>query len=148
MTKTTYNSAFFGLYENLFIVLKEELGEETALELFGKVMERGLTKAYDAAGFEKGSAVDFCRVVGDRDEGVGLEVDFPEVAENKIVYRFHTDPFPGLKGKVTPEKLDATYMRFKVRYLLGDDWQYKTTKHVWKGDAFSEHVITKNNLVN
>ena len=138
-----YNKAFFGLYENWFLVLKEELGEAKALELFTKVMCFGLGKAYDSMGFKKGFAKEFARVVGARDDSVGLCVEFPEVSEKRIVYQFHTDPFPGLKGKVAPEKLDATYMQFKVDYLLGAGWSYKTTKHLWKGDKFTEHVITK-----
>lgn len=136
-----YNAAFFGLYENLFITLKQELGEEEALELFRKVMERGLKKAYDAAGFEKGSSREFARVVGERDESVGLKISFPVVEENNIVYRFHTDPFPNLKGVVGAEELDDKYMRFKVGYLLGSEWGYETTTHLWRGGEFTEHII-------
>ena len=138
-----YNKAFFGLYENVFLVLKEGFGEEKALETFSKIMRLGLKKSYDASGFEKGSPKDFARVVGERDASVGLKVSFPAVSETKIVYRFHTDPFPGLKGKVDAGKLDATYMRFKVEYLLGAKWTYKTTSHLWKGDSFTEHIISK-----
>ena len=138
-----YNAAFFGLYENLFLVLKEESGEDEALGIFRKVMEKGLKKAYDASGFEKGDVKEFARVVGERDESVGLVVEFPEVSGNRIVYRFRTDPFPGLKGEVDPGKLDNTYMAFKVRYLLGEGWSYRNVKHLWKGDEFTEHVIEK-----
>ncbi len=138
-----YNNPFFGLYENVFLVLKEEFGEEKALALFAKVMRFGLKKSYDASGFEKGSPGDFARVVGERDKSVGLEVSFPEVSESKIVYRFLTDPFPGLKGKVKPQKLDKTYMGFKVDYLLGKSWKYETTRHIWNGNEFTEHVISK-----
>jgi len=123
--------------------LKEELGEEKALELFTKVMEKGLKKAYEASGFEKGKAEDFASVVKERDESVGLEVEFSEVTEERIVYRFLTDPFPGLKGKVDAGKLDNTYMQFKVWFLLGDKWEYKTGKHLWKGNEFTEHVISR-----
>lgn len=121
-----YNAAFFGLYENLFLLLKENLGEERALELFRQIMERGLRKAYDSADppFRKGSPQDFTRLVGARDEGVGLRVEFPEVTESRIVYRFHTDLFPGLMDQIAHEKLDDTYMAFKVRYLLGEGWTY------------------------
>lgn len=140
-----YNAAFFGLYENTFLVLKENLGEEKALDIFRQVMEKTLKKAYDSAGFRKGSPKDFAMVLKERDEKVGLEVEFPEVAENRIVYRFHTDPFPNLKGHVDHEKLDDTYIVFKVRYLLGEDWKYETTKHIWNGDKFTEFVITRKN---
>jgi len=133
------------LYENLFLVLKEEFGEEKALELFTKIMRFGLKKAYDATGFQKGSPKDFAKVVGARDKSVGLKVSFPEIQKEKIVYRFLTDPFPGLKGKVDFAKLDATYMQFKAEYLLGSDWKYETTRHFWNGSKFTEHVISKKN---
>ncbi len=139
-----YNSAFFGLYENLFLVLKHDLGEEKALKIFRQIMESGLSKAYDLMGFQKGNPQDFARILRERDESVGLKVDFSEITNSRIVYRFHTDPFPNLKDQVSPEKLDDTYIAFKVRYLLGENWAYKTTKHIWEGDEFTEHVITKN----
>jgi len=138
-----YNKAFFGLYENVFLVLKEEFGEEKGLALFSKIMHYGLKKAYDSSGFQKGSAKDFARVVSERDQSVGLKVAFPTVEENKIVYQFLTDPFPALKGKVEAHKIDATYMKFKVDYLLGSNWNYKTTKHLWKEDEFTEHILAR-----
>lgn len=138
-----YNAAFFTLYANLFKVLKEEFGEEKALEIFTKIMERGLKSAYDSMGFQRGNTKDFARVLKARDESVGLEVSFPTITENKVIYRFNTDPFPMLKGIVDAGKLDATYMRFKVNYLLGNEWGYKTTKHIWRGDDFTEHAIEK-----
>jgi hypothetical protein len=136
-----YNKAFFGLYENMFFVLKQNFGEGQALRLFGQIMEKGLKEAYDTSKFERGNPKDFARVVGERDRNVGLHVKFPEIGENRIIYQFHTDPFPNLKGHVDPKKLDDTYMRFKVNYLLGEDWDYKTTKHLWNGDDCTEHVI-------
>ena len=138
-----YNTAFFTLYENFFLILKEDLGEDNALELLGKVMERGLGRAYDSMGFQRGSPQDFARVIKARDESVGLHVEFPEIGESRIAYRFHTDPFPNLKDRVEPEKLDRIYMAFKVSHLLGEGWSYSTTKHRWKGDALTEHVITR-----
>ncbi len=138
------NELFFRLYEITFLVNREdpEVGEEKALELMAKYFETGLKRAYDDMGFRKGDAREFARIVGARDRSVGLDVRFPVVTKDKIVYQFHDDPFPGLKGEVEPEKLDATYMAFKVRYLLGDDWGYTTTKHIWK-DGHTEHVIEK-----
>ena len=138
-----YNAAFFGVHETYFLVLKETRGEKFALDMMRRVMKRALGKAYTFAGFKKGDPHSFARVVKARDEAVGLKVDFPEVTENRIVYRFHTDPFPSLKGHVSPDNLDATYMEFKVAFLLGKDWSYETTKHLWKGDAYTEHVIEK-----
>ncbi|MCX6773505.1 MAG: hypothetical protein NTY68_00715 [Candidatus Micrarchaeota archaeon] len=137
------NAAFFGLYENLFIVLKEELGEEKALEMFRRIMERGLKAAYDASSFERGNENSFVSTLKQRDESVGLRVNFPVVTKNKIIYQFLDDPFPGLKNAVDFHKLDDTYISFKVRYLLGEGWTYKTTKHIWKNDPYIEHVITK-----
>ena len=136
-----YNKPFFRLYENTFLTLKERFGEEQALDIFRAIMEKGLKEAYDTSGFEKGNPRDFARVVGERDKSVGLTVSFPVVEENRIIYRFHTDPFPGLRGKISPEKLDDTYMSFKVRYLLGEEWSYKNTKHLWRGDPYTEFVI-------
>lgn len=138
-----YNVAFFGLYQNFFLVLKAEFGEPRALELFRQVMERGLKAAYDKMGFKKGNPKEFARVVGERDKSVGLKVKFPIVSKDKIVYQFWTDPFPGLKGQVAARLLDDTYMRFKVEYLLGNDWKYSTTKHLWNGSKYTEHLIEK-----
>jgi hypothetical protein len=138
-----YNAAFFGLYTNVFKILKEEFGEEKALELFTKLMKKGLKVAYDSMGFEKGNAKDFARVLKARDESVGLKVEFPVIEENKVIYQFHTDPFPNLKKEVEASKLDATYMEFKIKYLLGEEWKYSTTKHFWNGDSYTEHIIEK-----
>jgi len=137
------NLAFFGLYENLFIVLKEEHGEEVALDIFRKVMEKGLKTAYDKMGFKKGNINDFVRVLTERDNSVGLRVKFPEVTENKIVYQFYDDPFPRLKGRVEHEKLDDTFISFKIKHILGNEWKYKTTKHAWDGNEYTEYVITR-----
>ncbi len=136
-----YNAAFFGLYENVYLSLKQRFGESLALNIFTEIMEKGLKKAYDNMGFEKGNPEDFARVLKARDESVGLKVEFPEIAENKIVYQFHTDPFPNLREEISAEKLDATYMRFKVIYLLGENWNYRTTKHFWNDNEFTEHEI-------
>lgn len=136
------NLAFFGLYENLFIVLKEEHGEEMALNIFRKVMEKGLKTAYDKMGFEKGNINDFVRVLTERDNSVGLRVEFPEITENKIVYQFYDDPFPRLKGRVEHEKLDDTFISFKIKHILDNNWKYKNTKHFWNGDEYTEYVIT------
>ncbi|UCC91874.1 MAG: hypothetical protein JSV39_01215 [Candidatus Aenigmatarchaeota archaeon] len=140
---TEYNEPFFRLYENLFLVLKQDLGKRKALKLFRKVMEKGLKEAFDSMGFQKGNPQDFARIIGERESSLGLDTRFPEVSENKIVYQFHRDPIPNLKGHVDNQKIDKTYMKFKVRYLLGKDWGYRTTKHIWYGDKFTEHVNRK-----
>lgn len=135
-----YNAAFFGTHETYFLVLKEKYGEDVALKIFQEVMERNLKKAY-GTGFKMGDPKAFARVVGNRDKTVGLKVGF-KIDGNEIIYRFYTDPFPNLKGKVCHEKLDDTYMAFKVRYLLGS-WKYRNTKHIWDGDKYTEFVIEK-----
>jgi hypothetical protein len=137
-----YNSAFFGLYENLFLALKGEFGEEKAIKIFRKIMETSLKKAYDAMGFMKGYPAEFARVVKERDKSVGLKVKL-KIEKDKIIYRFHTDPFPNLKGKISHEKLDDAYMHFKVNYLLGSKWGYKCTKHIWDNDKFTEFAVEK-----
>jgi len=137
-----YNAAFFGLYENTFLALKEEFGEEKALEVFRKIIEGSLKKAYDAMDFEKGNPKDFKKVVGARDKSVGLKVNIL-IKGDKIIYKFKTDPFPNLKGHVDHNKLDDTYMKFKVDYLLGSEWHYRNTKHLWNGDKFSGFIIEK-----
>jgi len=136
-----YNAAFFGVHEAYFLILKELRDEGFALDIITRVMERNLGKAYTFMGFTKGSPEAFVKIVGQRDESVGLRVEFPEVTENRIIYWFLTDPFPNLKGHVDAHRLDDTYMKFKVEFLLGKGWHYKTTKHLWNGDAFTEHVI-------
>src|SRR3990167_630699 len=137
-----YNAAFFQLYENWFKLLKKEFGESKAIDLFRKAMETGLSKAY-GDNFKKGLTAEFARLVGERDNNVGLLVKFPEISENKLVYQFHTDPFPNLKNEVASEQLDDTYIAFKVRYILGDDWNYKNTTHIWNDDTYTEFVIFK-----
>lgn len=137
-----YNAAFFQLYENWFKLLKQEFGEHKAIDLFRKTMEIGLSKAYGDK-FKKGLASEFVRLVGERDNNVGLLVKFPLISDNKLVYQFHTDPFPNLKNEITHEKLDDTYITFKVKYLLGENWDYKNTAHLWNGDRFTEFVISK-----
>ncbi len=137
-----YNAAFFNLYENWFKLIKEEFGENKAIDLFKKVMEMGLTKAY-GNNFKKGLTSEFARLVGERDNHVGLVVQFPEVLENKIIYQFYTNPFPNLKNEIAPQKLDGTYIAFKIRYILGPQWSYKNNTHLWNGDHCTEFVIFK-----
>ena len=135
------DARFFGTHEAYFLILKEKFGEEAALEAMRCAMERNLTNAYVSMGFHKGNPQYFARVVGERDKSVGLHVGFPVVSDDKIIYQLRTDPFPGLKSHVVPEKLDATYMDFKVSFLLGSSWSYNTTKHLWEGKDCTEHVI-------
>lgn len=137
-----YNSAFFGLFENVFKLLKAEYGEAKALDMFTKLMEMGLSKSY-GKDFQFGKSSEFERIVSERDRVVGLRVEFPLVTENKIVYQFHDDPFPNLKGEVSHNDLDKCYLQFKINYILGAGWEYKTTKHLWDGDLFTQHEINR-----
>lgn len=137
-----YNAAFFGLFENIFKLLKNEYDEKTALDLFSKLMETGLSKSYGEK-FQKGLSSEFARLVGERDILVGLRVEFPKVTDDELVYQFHDDPFPNLKGLVNYQDLDRCYMTFKVKHILGENWSYKTTKHIWNGDDYIEHNLYK-----
>lgn len=137
-----YNSAFFSLFENIFKLIKEEYNEERSLEIFSKLMEQGLAKSY-GNNFIKGRSSEFIRLVEERDKMVGLRVAFPVVTENEIIYQFLDDPFPNLKGCVDEGKLDACFINFKIKYILGEDWSYITTKHLWRGDNLTEYKISK-----
>ena len=137
-----YNAAFFGLYENVFNTAIGRYGLDETISLFSELMERGLSKSY-GNDFKKGEISSFTKIVGQRDNNVGLKVSFVTVSDDEFVYRFHDDPFPNLKGKVEPKLLDSTYIPFKIRYILGEYWGYKTTKHLWNDDEYTEHVITR-----
>lgn len=139
-----YNTAFFGLYQLMFRQYRERHGMEETLRFMSEdIFPNALGPAYDQMGFQRGNVQDFARVIRERDNAVGIRVELPVVKENRIVYRFLTDPFPNLKGLVDPHDLDATYLRFKVRYLLGENWTYTTTQHIWEGAPYSEHIITR-----
>lgn len=138
-----YNALFFGLYELFFKVMKKEVGEQKALDIFRKVMEEGLTGAF-GTDFKKGSIDDFARIVGAVDAAVGLKVEVAKINDKEFYFRLHNDIFPNLKGLVTHDKVDAIYMPFKVNYMLGKDWDYKCTKHLWNGGSYTEfHVFKK-----
>jgi hypothetical protein len=136
------NEPFFDLYENIFKLLKEKYGMDKTLELMYELFSASLAQSY-GTNFKKGDPHDFARIVGLHDNIVGLRVNFPKITDDLIIYQIQDDPFPNLKGLVDPEKLDASYMNFKLKYLLGDDWAYKMTKHFWWGDDCIEHRIYK-----
>lgn len=140
---TIFNAAFFSLYEKVFTEYVERHGLQETLAFMKRLFSSSLGPAYNSSGFVKGNPEDFARVVKERDEGVGLEVKLPVVSDERIVYQFHRDPFPGLRGLVDHEDLDSCYLDFKIRHLLGEDWKYKTVKHIWKNDAYSEHIISR-----
>ena len=137
-----FNLAFFSLYENVFKVYSKSHGTTEALNFLKKLFAEGLSKAYSAVGFSKGNIHDFAKVVKERDESVGLPVELPLVTPEKIIYQFHRDPFPNLKNLVPARDLDNTYIDFKVKLLLGDNWEYTTTQHIWGGSPLTEHVIS------
>src|SRR3989338_2215895 len=137
-----YNAAFFNGLTAVVLALKKRYGEGAAIDVMAEVFSARLKAVYDRLGFRKGSPEDFVRVVGANDEMLGLVVEF-KIENGKIIYRFHTDPFPLLKGQVDSKMFDDSYIRFKVEYVLGNEWTYHTTKHLWKGDPFTEHVIEK-----
>ncbi|MBI4163280.1 MAG: hypothetical protein HY512_00330 [Candidatus Aenigmarchaeota archaeon] len=137
-----YNAAFFNGLTAVVIALKKRYGEAEAIDVMREVFSSRLKAVYDKLGFVKGSTEDFVRAVGENDRMLGLKVEF-KIEQNKIIYRFHTDPFPLLKGQIDPTKFDDAYLRFKVEYILGNEWKYTTTKHFWRGDPFTEHVIER-----
>ena len=57
--------------------------------------------------------------------------------------QFHTDPFPNLKNEISHNLLDDTYITFKVKFILGDEWHHKNAAHIWNGDDYTEFVIYK-----
>lgn len=136
------NAPFFNLYENITRLLLEEVGEKRTYELMRILYERGLSVSY-GTNFKKGDPKEFARVLSLHDDNVGLHVEFPEVTDKRIVYQMLDDPFPHLKGVVDPYKYDFCYMDFKINYVLGPDWTYTITKHLWNGDSCIEHVIVK-----
>ena len=135
-----YNAPFFNGLTAVVLALKKRYGEDEAIDVMREVFSSRLKGVYDKLGFTKGSPEDFCRVAGENDRMLGLNVEF-QIQDGKIIYRFKTDPFPNLKGHADPSKFDDAYLRFKVEYLLGKDWDYKTTKHLWRGDPYTEHMI-------
>jgi len=137
-----YNIAFFRLYEAFYKVLTKELGPQ-GFTLWKKVLRDGLFAAYDAAGAKKLSGADeFMKFVGSRDAGVGLKVDFEKTADG-FIYRFYTDPFPGLKGLAAWSDIVESYLAPKTDYFLGPDWSFRTTKHLWDGADCTEHVFVR-----
>ncbi len=137
-----YNAPFFNGLTAVVLALKKRYGEDQAIEVMRDVFSSRLKGVYDKLGFTKGSPEDFVRVVGENDRMLGLEAGL-FLEKGKIIYRFKTDPFPNLKGHVNPTNFDDSYLRFKVEYLLGKNWSYKTTKHLWGGNSCTEHVIEK-----
>lgn len=136
-----FNSAFFSLYESLFSVYSDIHGSRQALQFMEKLFAKALGKAYLASGFTKGNINDFARIIKERDESVGLPVTVTLATPQKIIYQFHQDPFPNLKNLISWQELDRTYINFKVKFLLGDQWTYSTSQHIWDGHPFTEHVI-------
>jgi len=137
-----YNTAFFASLETMFEILLKRFGKKIALTIFKEFMELNLTKAYSEILAKRLSGKgNFKKIVGERDKALGLKVEFEDFNEKSFAYRFLTDPFPNLKGLVKPEELDAGYLKFKIFYFLGKNWGYKTTKHFWKGDGQTEHII-------
>ncbi|MGD2090972.1 MAG: hypothetical protein PVH61_32660 [Candidatus Aminicenantes bacterium] len=137
-----YNAPFFKLYEAFFLKLRERLGTQ-GVEIWKETMREALFKSYLASGAKKEGGIDeFIRFVKERDESVGLKVSF-EKTSHGFIYRFHTDPFPGLKGKTDWKIIVEAYLSAKLDFFLGDRWNYQTTKHIWEGESFTEHVFTK-----
>lgn len=138
-----YNAPLFGAYATVFLVYRKIHGEEKALEFMSRLPPIILGPAYDKMGFQRGNTKDAARVIGERDASVGLNVAFPVIEPHRLVYEFHTDPFPMLIKEVDPRVFDRWYMVFKVEYLLGDNWDYETPEHIWDNGEITRHVITR-----
>lgn len=139
-----FNQAFFSLYENVFQTLRNEFDESQTLNLFSKMMANGLTKGY-GNDFIKGEPQEFIRLVKQRDENVGLKVSLDLLENNKISYIFHRYPFPNLLSLVDYKKLDNTFIKFKINYLLGVNWSYKLLRHYGNNDPVTEYLIFRSN---
>ena len=114
-----------------------------ALKMFREIMEEGLQKAYDSMGAKRLGGVDeFICIVGKRDSMLGLKVKFKK-GDNKFIYIFNTDPFPGLRGHVSNTALDPCYLDIKRDYFLGPEWNYKLVRHIWDGAPYTEWHFTK-----
>lgn len=142
MAIAPYNTAFFRLYESFYTVLFRDLGDE-GFRIWKQVLREGLFSAYDSSGAKRLGGVDeFIKFVGERDAGVGLQVTFEKTTEG-FVYRFFTDPFPGLQGQIQWKELVDSYLAPKMDYFLGPDWSYRTSKHIWDGAECTEHVFVR-----
>ncbi len=142
VTIAPYNAAFFRLYETFYNVLHRDLGSD-GFRIWKQVLRDGLFLAYDSSGAKRlGGVEEFFKFVGERDAGVGLNVSFEKTADG-FIYRFFTDPFPGLKGRIDWNDLVDSYLAPKTAYFLGPDWSYRTTKHRWDGAECTEHVFVR-----
>ena len=138
-----YNKAMFATYASGYLLFKELHGETAALKFMRTWFERNLKPAYEAMDIVRGSTADAARVIGARDAAVGLDVRFPVIEKQRLVYEFHTDPFPMLRGLVNPRVFDNCYMGFKIAFLLGNAWTYTTPEHIWENGRVTRHVIKK-----
>jgi hypothetical protein len=139
---TKYNAAFFGLYETFFLQLKKKFGAK-GVKLWQDTMAGLLEKAYVRTGAKRGSGTEnFIKHVGMRDKSVGLKVSFRKTPSG-FIYRFHTDPFPNLRGKTSWKPIVDAYLKPKMAFFLGNGWVVHTTKHIWDGAPYTEHVFEK-----
>jgi hypothetical protein len=137
-----YNIAFFKLYERFFLKLKEKLGEK-GIDLWKETMKDALVISYRESGAKKNGGInEFIKFVEERDKSVGLQVTF-ELTNDGFIYRFHNDPFPGLKGHIEWKTIVDSYLSVKRDFFLGEGWVYHTPKHIWDGDEYTEHIFKK-----
>ena len=136
------NKPLFSLYETTFLVIKTNLGYDQALELFYEIVDNSLGNALNEYIFEKGNPKDFAKIMKKRDESVGNKVTF-KVTNDKIIYRVHTNIMPNLRGHMSINDYANVLVGIKIKHLLGKGWVFKISKHLWKGDKFSEYIITR-----
>jgi len=117
-----------------------------------KDMKEGLFKGYDSQGATKRGGVDeFIKHVGKRDRDlVCIHVDFEKTNENKFIYRMYECPFLSSQKKLEnvgvkdcKEISTKGYLKAKIDYFLDKNWELRTTKCIWNGEDFCEHIFYK-----
>jgi len=141
------NFAWFWLAQSVYYACSAQKMNEWQAE-----MRNGLFKGYDAQGAKRMGGVDeFIEHVGKRDnEFVCIPVDFEKADENRFIYRMRVCPFLGARGRLKSigvrdckEISTEGYLKTKIEYFLGDAWKLQTTRCIWKGDKYCEHVFVK-----
>lgn len=136
MRQAPHEIAPFRGTEELILLLRDFSREDTVLKLISKSIEKNLPTLVgkdlpalfvliDAK--RNGGMAEFIRCVSQIDEALGLIVQLEgEGLRDQFRYRVYTKkhPFPNLKGHVDQPKLDEAFLRFKIEYFLGPNWDY------------------------
>ncbi len=142
--QSNYNAPLFNSMENSFIILSSWYGEHRALHFLSTLMSKNLGIVYKNAGAKDLSGPEgFKKYVIGTDSSMGIKSTFSVLGPEKFSYKLYTDIFPNLKGLVDPQKLDETFVKYKVHFFFGPEWSYSATKHIWKGDECTSYIIRK-----